>query len=202
MKLTFIRDFHPYAKDQSVDINQYAFNLVVGDNGAGKTSLMRLLEKKYLREVRNKYYTIDGMKNQAVKKLYSEGFRIPRSPLIDNREDAYRSSLSRSSHGEAWKKQLDDLEKQINDNMFILMDEPETSLSIESQIELGERLNSFRERYEQFGGMIATHSLLLIEILGGTVIHTPSLEVIESQKYVNDKYRIIHDKRMELSLRS
>lgn len=196
MRIEFIRDYICYQKGQSFDIDQYGMNILVGDNGAGKTTLIDLLRAKSFKRKKDRYFTATGVKKQKTKILHSEGFRVPRSQLIDNREDVYRIGLNHKSHGEAWKAQVKALTDQFSDDMFLIMDEPETALSIESQVEIAQTLLDFMHDYKNVGFLIATHSIIIMEILQGTLLRVPMLDRIDTKEYLEKRYELIESVKL------
>lgn len=193
MEITFIRDYFTFAEGQSLSLSQNEFNIIVGNNGAGKTTLLNSLTSKRRKEILGKYLAIENMRKQNVIILSAESFRATKSPFVDSRREVYLNQLNQKSHGEAWKVELERLKKRCNDDTFIIMDEPETALSIESQIELCEWFIDLKNTYRNVGCAISTHSLILIELIGERVIEVPSCKVWNAKDYVNIKLQRISE---------
>lgn len=193
MQITFIRDYFTFAEGQYITISQNEFNIFVGNNGAGKTTLLNSLTSKRRKEILGRYISIENMRKQNVIILSAESFRATKSPFVDSRKEVYLNQLNQKSHGEAWKVELDRLKLRCNDDTFIIMDEPETALSIESQIELCEWFISLKNKYQNIGCAISTHSLILMELIGERVIEVPSCQQWSAKDYVELKYQRISE---------
>jgi predicted ATPase len=195
MKITFLKEYMTFKEGQEIEISQGKLNIVVGDNGAGKTTFINIFDKENRIYKQNKYYAIDNMKDQDTIKNTAEGFRKTTSALIDNKREIYLNQLNQQSHGQAWNVELFRLRKKCSDNTFILLDEPETALSVESQIELCKAIIDMKRKYKNFGCLIATHSLLITELIGERVIEIPSGNNIPAQEYLDRKNAVIEESR-------
>lgn len=193
MQIIFIRDYFTFTEGQSLTISQNEFNIIVGNNGAGKTTLLNSLTSKRRREILGRYISIENMRKQNVIILSAESFRATKNPFVDSRREVYLSQLNQKSHGEAWKVELERLKSRCDDDTFIIMDEPETALSIESQIELCEWFISLKNKYRNIGCAISTHSLILMELIGERVIEVPSCKQWDAKDYVELKYQRISE---------
>lgn len=193
MRIRFIRDYFTFTKGQSVSIDQDKFNVLVGSNGAGKTTLLNSLTTKRRKEIIGRYISIENMRRQNVIILSAESFRATKNPFVDSRREVYLSQLNQKSHGEAWKVELEKLKRRCNNDTFIIMDEPETALSVESQIELCEWFIDLKNKYRNIGCAISTHSLILTELIGEIVIEVPSCINWDSEEYVANKYNRIKE---------
>ena len=133
------------------------------------------------------------MKKQNVIVLSAESFRATKSAFVDSRREVYLNKLNQKSHGEAWKVELERLKSRCNNDTFIIMDEPETALSIESQIELCEWFIDLKNTYHNIGCAISTHSLILMELIGERVIEVPICKVWNAKDYVDIKHQRISE---------
>lgn len=143
-------------------------NLIVGDNGTGKTQLFKIIKDKLNNNVHS--FSIDcsidfdketeilifDLVNGLIKDI------IKPNPFGDSRqfnEDSlFKLNYSDKSHGENVKAILDFTQK-FKDKT-ILLDEPESGLSIKSQIGLIEKIKELSKHNQLF---IITHSKFLID---------------------------------------
>jgi predicted ATPase len=193
MKIRFLRDYFTFISGQEIKLFQNKFNIIVGNNGAGKTTLLNTLSSKRRREIIGRYIEIEDMKKQNVLILSSESFRASKNPFVDSRREVYLTQLNQKSHGEAWKVELERLKTRCNNDTFIIMDEPETALSVESQIELCEWFIALKNQHENIGCAISTHSLILMELIGERVLEVPSGKEWLASDYVANKYARIKE---------
>lgn len=193
MKIRFLRDYFTFISGQEIKLFQNKFNIIVGNNGAGKTTLLNTLSSKRRREIIGRYIEIEDMKKQNVLILSSESFRASKNPFVDSRREVYLTQLNQKSHGEAWKIELERLKTRCNNDTFIIMDEPETALSVESQIELCEWFIALKNQHENIGCAISTHSLILMELIGERVLEVPSGKEWLASDYVANKYARIKE---------
>lgn len=199
MKIKFIRDFlasknginneilFPCDLELFIDMNK--ISLLVGENGAGKTTIIEFLSKGKFRNTKNeKYFTLKDIEDKKAVSLTAEAFRNVVS-MVDNRGELRKKQLNNYSHGQAWNIVFDHLENLIisnNGNLFIFIDEPETALSTNSILNLCERIKKLKIKYPKLGMLIATHSLIIIELLGDELIQVPSLKKIDNNEYLKE----------------
>ncbi|PMR71779.1 ABC transporter ATP-binding protein [Billgrantia endophytica] len=195
MKIKFIRDYFTFKQGQEIEISQGKINIIVGDNGAGKTTFKNIFKKQTRLLSEGKYFAFENMMNQNTIENTAEGFRVSKSALVDSKREIYLTHLNQKSHGQAWKIELFRLRKKCSDNTFILLDEPETALSVEAQIELCKAITDMKRKYKNFGCLIATHSMLITELIGERVIEIPSGENISTREYLDKKSRLIEEAR-------
>lgn len=143
-------------------------NLIVGDNGTGKTQLFKVIKDKlnnrthkfpldcYIDFDEETEILIFDLVNGLIKDI------IKPNPLGDSRqfnEDSlFKLNYSDKSHGENVKAILDFA--QEFKGKTVLLDEPESGLSIKSQIELIEKIKELSKCNQLF---IITHSKFLID---------------------------------------
>lgn len=187
-RIIFLRKYLTFQKGSVLEFKQNDFNIIVGDNGAGKSTLIDLLKIKRMRWlIKNEYIAKEGIKNQPIVINNSEAFRSVKSQYVDSRKEVYLNKLNQKSHGEAWKQEIEKMKEKVKPNSFIIMDEPETALSVESQIELCEWFIRHKKENPDFGCLIATHSLIIQELLADVVIEIPSCDHIQADEYVGKK---------------
>ena len=173
--LTILKDRLCYKAGTKIRFNQNDFNIVVGDNGSGKSTLIDMINHKNLKHlIANGYVSIDNVKSQIGMKGIAEGFRSKKNQLIDIKKEERIQKLNQKSHGEAWKIVLEELKNGVTPDGFIILDEPETALSIEAQIDLCEWFINYKIKNPEFGCLIATHSMIIQELLAETIILVPT----------------------------
>lgn len=185
LRITFLRKRLTYKKGQVITFNQNDINVLVGDNGAGKTTLIDLLNDNNMNHfIKNGFIQVDGLQNQKGFKSIAEGFRVQKSQFVDSRKEVYIKKLNQKSHGEAWKIQLEKLKTHITPDCLIILDEPETALSIRSQVDFCEWMIKLKKENPKIGAVIATHSPIIQELIAETVIEVPSGKRIRGEEYV------------------
>lgn len=183
--ITFLRRYFTYQAGQQINFKQNDFNIVVGNNGAGKSTLIKLLQRQRMKQlIDNGYITIEGLRDQKVLTNVAEGFRVPKSQFVDSRREVYINKLNQKSHGEAWKTQLEAMKQRVKSNSFVIMDEPETALSIQAQADLCAWFIKHKNENPEFGCLIATHSPIIQELIAKVVIDVPSCQNVPAEEYV------------------
>lgn len=195
VKISFLRDYFTFIEGQQIEISQGQLNIVVGDNGAGKSTFLEMFNKKNRRDKVGIYYNLENLKKQDVVTLKAESFRAETNVLVDNRRELYLNQLNQLSHGQAWNLELFRFRDKCSNNTFAILDEPETALSIESQIDLCKAITDMKRKYKNFGCLIATHSLLITELIGERVIHIPSGKNMPAKDYMGKKNRMVDEAR-------
>lgn len=186
--ITFLRRYFTYQAGQQINFKQNDFNIVVGNNGAGKSTLIKLLQYQRMKQlIHNGYIKVEGLRDQKVLTNVAEGFRVPKSQFVDSRREVYINKLNQKSHGEAWKTQLEAMKQRVKPNSFVIMDEPETALSVEAQVDLCEWLIREKQKNPELGCLIATHSLIIQELIAKVVIDVPSCQNVPAEEYVGKK---------------
>lgn len=167
-------------------------NLIVGDQGSGKSSLFQAIQLRGMKKPAS--WNLPRVNDVPVI-IEFQGDPIP-AFVFDFEHDSYRTrpffednmlfhvNTMHSSHGEMTLTMLKTLE-DIDKPMFVLVDEPDMSLSIRSCLRL---VRIFKHVAKLGGQIVATaHNPLLI---GGfeevySIEHgkwMPSQEFIETQK--------------------
>lgn len=208
MKIKFIRNYVTsrdegktntilFKKDATIEIPLNKINLLVGDNGAGKTTIINFFANIERRKrMKDRYYIIENKENKKqIIYFETEGFRVVNG-MIDSRANLRKQELNNYSHGESWNKIIDKIESIIEkngNNVFVFLDEPETALSLDSTIKFCAMINRLKKKYPDFGAAIATHSLILAEIIGERIIEIPSGKIIPPSVYLNSQKQKIEE---------
>lgn len=137
-------------------------NVIVGDQGAGKSSLLKVLD--YSPEERNHYVELEKGEEseEKIRRLRFDSEKDnPRigKGILETATDLFSLNYRFMSHGEATLDIFKSLEDKTN--MVLFLDEPETSLSPSSIVAL---LNQWKILAEKNHVQIlcATHSPLII----------------------------------------
>ena len=153
---------------------------LVGDQGVGKSTLLKMLKQS------------QGLKIDTHKDIspstqlyyFDTEHDNPRTVSLDkSASDAalgYAMHSKRHSHGEVLKDLVFDMVDEY-ENCIILLDEPESGLSITHQYLLKQKIKIATEKYAcQF--FIATHSVILIE--NETVFSLEHNKVMSGNEYI------------------
>lgn len=134
-------------------------NIVVGSNGCGKSSLLRLLTS--LTEQPN----ADGklIWDSSIKVHTYSSEQVTRT-RVEHSDTAFGSV--HESHGQALRKLLSSLEN-IEDEAIVLLDEPETALDFQSVWDLCKIIST--KKNVQF--IISTHHPLLLTLANANFIN-------------------------------
>jgi energy-coupling factor transporter ATP-binding protein EcfA2 len=157
-KITFIKNWRTFKKDECY-ILDHNINVLVGDQGSGKSSLLKLInessiERHYLYEQKVEIILIDELVSSVVYYFDSEHMNSRVKSKIKSGADM---AAIMSSHGQVQNSILTKI-KNIQ-NSIILIDEPETSLSIKSTINLIKLLDNLSKNNQI---IISTHHPLII----------------------------------------
>lgn len=192
-------DSKHYILDISLDPNKvkkgYPFNLnvvknlkkikfhpkvtfLVGDNGAGKSSLLEAIAIGFGFNPEGGTWNFNFATNETHSKLYesliiSKSIHKPRDGFFLRAESFYNvateidnigvstyyggKSLHKQSHGESF---ISLIENKFRGNGLYILDEPEAALSPQNQIKLISLIYKISEKNSQF--IIATHSPILL----------------------------------------
>ncbi len=154
-------EYHGLKKGLRIDLRD-GVNLIVGDQGCGKTSLLELITNK---DVDLKVELHEHAKEHEVPFAHFDTEKM--NPRVAGPSRELRSfddfgmhlSLKWSSHGEAMNAVL--MSKLKSFQGILLIDEPESGLSIRSQFALADTFRAAQERGCQL--IVATHSIILME---------------------------------------
>lgn len=193
---------------KNFELNFDDITVIVGDNGCGKSTLLNYLKAFQVNEITKIWSNktdIELFKDYLdnTERKLSFGDRLPeyhihggqihkvalveslrKSKITLNGEDVYKLfNMQSASNGE---NTLDFIEsiKSIKDSLIIL-DEPETSLSIKSQIRVAKMLKDISINNQL---IIVTHSPLLMNITE-TVYNFETFETIDTDEYIKSQYR-------------
>lgn len=169
-------------------------NVIVGENGSGKTSLISLIKNHIAHE--GSYIKIDG-KVTTENTIFFNGEEdnpvtaIP-GMVNPNNSESYVPLLTHlmfaqeESHGESMLPALDYILDQAKGGYTIFMDEPETALSLKNQINLA---NKFKKSAEEYGNqlIISTHSLAIIQEFS-TIFDMETRQWWKTGKYLKENY--------------
>lgn len=137
-------------------------NLLVGDQGSGKSSLCALIGDKEMRkkDAIYDYKTTDGLPvNVGYFDTEKKNPRI--LSYFDKAWGGYQVQAMFSSHGEAMKPILLSIGNISYSGLVLVVDEPESALSLRSIYKLIDSFNIAAEKGAQL--IVATHHPTLIE---------------------------------------
>jgi predicted ATPase len=169
-------------------------NIIVGENGSGKSSLISLI-KNYI-EHQSKYIEVDGDVTTE-NTIFFDGEKD--NPVVaipgmanPNDSDTYVPLLQHlmfaqeESHGESMLPALDYILTQAKGGYTIFMDEPETALSLKNQISLA---NKFKMSAGEYGNqlIISTHSLAIIQLFP-SIFDMETRQWWKTGKYLKENY--------------
>ncbi len=183
--VTFLREYFCFNAGQSVSFKKGDFTILYGDQGAGKTTLIKSFSSQdSLKKLLGKYIDIDGFNFSSQLYAESESFRVQRGSFILSRKDAEKIRLNDMSHGQAWRRFIDTLKHRQNQDALVTFDEPETSFSIDSILSFCE-LMLMLKRELKISAIIATHNPLIIEFLADRIIEVPTLKELDKAELLN-----------------
>lgn len=161
----FKDDYACFAKGHKFEIKP--ITLLVGDQGCGKSTMLDIL-KSIARG--SKQFTVKhaGKKQTKVMGLDLEKDN-PRTSSADpnnSKSMLYGMSVRYQSHGEVLLPILKLIESQSD--ALILLDEPETSLSLRSQYMMIEVFRKAMERNNQL--VLATHNTVFMQAFDGNLL--------------------------------
>lgn len=174
LKITFVMDYFKFMAGQEISFVKNEITVLFGDQGAGKTTLIKSFSsKESLRKYNNKYILVENFPFKNCLYAESESFRVKNGGFILSRLDTEKIVLNDMSHGQAWRRFIDTIKKRENHDSLVIFDEPETSLSIESILEFC-RLINYLKKELKITAIIATHNPIIIEFLADRIIEVPS----------------------------
>jgi len=167
-------------------------NIIVGENGSGKSSFISIIKSYINYENSPKYVKIDGDPT-IDNTIFFDGEKDNPLTLIPKMINPMGSDFvslssqlffaSEESHGESMLPALDYILDNAKAGYMIFMDEPETALSLGNQIRLAHKLMISAGDGNQL--FISTHSLALINEFP-TVFDMETRKWVDRAKYVQN----------------
>lgn len=157
-------------------------NVITGDNGAGKSSLLQLLIDN------DRHRDIIKTSGSGSIRMFDTEKMNPRTKSIDDGFVVFGLYARFQSHGETIKQVLQASDIYNKPDMVLLIDEPESGLSIASQRQV---LASYYERIAEHGCQIilVTHAEVFIRAVPNVFV-LPAGKMVDSQKYITQQYSI------------
>lgn len=177
-QLKFKEDYFCFFKNQKFILKP--ITLLTGDQGCGKSTLLTAISQAVKKEETNciEIVTEEPLQENILKlDLEVDNPRIGYANPNDSQGMFYALTSKFRSHGEVLLPILKHI--QNVSNSIILIDEPETSLSLRSQFEMIEILKTVQTRENQI--IIATHNFIFMEAFPDSILS------LEQNKYVKPK---------------
>lgn len=157
--IIFKQDYRCFKKDEKITFHP-GINLLVGDQGCGKSSLIRLLAKNDTKIL--KFNIIKPQKGELQSRFFDFEKSNPRiNSSLPNDSKRCNATLAMifSSHGETVNAIIN-ASKEFEAPLVLLMDEPDMALSPRSIIKLANSFQILKERNIQI--IAAAHNPILI----------------------------------------
>lgn len=176
-KIKFKKDYRKvFKKDQIIEF-QPGMNLLVGNQGSGKSSLMDLFYR-VRKDLQDEIYGIDC---DLIETLAFDTERDnPRKK--GTIESTVQVAMMWSSHGQSILSIMNKIQEA--ENKLVFVDEPESGLSIKSQHAIIKPFNKAIENGCQM--VVATHSIILMKAFEN-VFDMEKREWINSEKYISNQ---------------
>lgn len=174
LKIAFLMDYFKFVAGQEISFLKNEITVLFGDQGAGKTTLIKSFSsKESLSKYNNKYILIEKFPFRNCLYAESESFRRKEGGFILSRLDTEKIILNDMSHGQAWRRFIDTIKRREYHDSLVIFDEPETSLSVDSILEFCKLINNLKKELS-LTVIIATHNPIIIEFLADRIIEVPS----------------------------
>ena len=184
IKIKIKEDFRCLIKDTKIELRP--LTLLVGEQGCGKSSLLELLQRNEID------YELSELGKGGVESFYFDSEKMnPRLQGIEafSNPDGTNKGIGVGgglmskfkSHGEVLREYTVDRIKDAKD-CVLLLDEPESALSLTNQYKLAKELKKAKERNVQL--IVATHCLPIIESIE-EVYSMETMGWIKSDEFIN-----------------
>lgn len=182
--IKFKEDFVCFFKGQSFEFKN--ITLLVGDQGCGKSTMLRLLFSLIHKqeELENASFVLDES-HKAILHLDMEkdNPNVQQGNPYGSSADFLNVLSSRwRSHGENLLPLLSGLIKAEFENTIILIDEPETALSLRSQYSFIEIVKQLLEKGNQV--ILSTHSTTFMEAFKDSILSLEHNKYMTFKKFV------------------
>ena len=189
MKITITKDFRGLKKDTIYSFIKNEINIIVGDNGSGKSSLLMALRNYY--KINSKNYMVSKLKDISVNETFDEAFAY--DSYLDDPKGASMIDMDlflmnggmqtlHKSNGETTFIKLvlmfKDVSKVYGKDILIILDEPERGLSFKNKLFLIDIIKHINMRHK-VTFIISTHDTMFMEL-------NESMLNIENNKIVNE----------------
>lgn len=160
--------------------------LMVGDQGVGKSTMLSVIRHITKNpDTKHIEYTTDDTKQSGMFSMDMEKDNPRTSSPNAGDAGSYKSSFLSNfgSHGEALRPILKTIDT-ISDS-FILLDEPETALSLRTQFLMIDCLKNALARNNQI--ILATHNLVFMEAFPDSILSLEHGKYLTPRKFVNSQ---------------
>lgn len=201
-RITYNHDHNCFFEGDTFELKP--ITLLVGDQGCGKSTTLSVIDWKFRAKRNEDLASFETADEGITKVLYLDTEKM--NPAImqanpEDGEDMKSKLLSRfESHGQTLFPILRSLE-ELDEKTLIILDEPETALSLRSQFQMIEIFRKLAEDGCQI--IMATHNLTFMEAFPDSVLSlehmkyvTPG-EFVELQRGPNVSYIEREDRRVK-----
>lgn len=183
-KLDIRKYFFPFTKDFEIQFDSL-ITVIVGENGSGKSLLFKILNSYFSRREKPTYFACDfedGVSGDSIIHYNAMEHTPKNMKIYENDPDFIRKSVylwdvGTYSSGEIVLDFLDHLLESKIENRLLLLDEPETSLSLKNQVSYYKKLCKLSKSNQI---IIITHSYPIIH-------STETVYDMSARKYLSSK---------------
>ncbi|MFA5071209.1 MAG: AAA family ATPase [Candidatus Pacearchaeota archaeon] len=178
---TFLKDYRCFKEGFSLSFRK-GINVLVGDQGTGKSSLLQLLGEPCKKEDRKEFLKIKTSEKMSTAYFDTEKHNPRlRGPNPNGTSEAYLAGIQMMwmSHGEVNNIVLSHLPKKTP--ALILVDEPDTALSPKSIVKLVGTYQDLSLKGYQF--IVSIHNPLFMSLVG-EVLDISTGKWIDAKKYL------------------
>lgn len=183
-KIKLKDDYVCFFKNQTFEFKP--ITLLVGDQGCGKSTMLDIIKGLAKEGFQNKkWIDVEAEDSNKVGFLHFDlemhNPRVTQANPDSSESMLYHLTSNFKSHGET----LLPIMKELNsiDNKIILLDEPETSLSLRSQYLMIEIFKKCIERNNQL--ILATHNMVFIEAFPESILNLEQGKYVSPRQFVN-----------------